>query len=102
MEQSGMGDPRNIQGCGRGESCLRAGHLSPARILLRQLMAQRDKLADATAVLLEAVRASGGGSWEAPLGLTKKARADWLAEQEVRVGELKERLEGKQGNLVRQ
>ena len=71
------------------------GHLSAARLLLRLLMAQQDKLTGATAVLLAAVRASGGGPWEARLGLTKKALADWLAEQEDRVRELKERLERK-------
>ena len=43
------------------------GHLSALRLLLRLMMAQQHGLMEATAVLLAAVRASGGGPWEARL-----------------------------------
>ena len=55
----------------------------------------------ATAVLLVAVQGSGREPWVAGLGTTEKALTDWLAEQEDRVEELKDRLERKQRELVR-
>ena len=89
MERCETCDPRKVQGCGRGGSCLIEGHLSAARLLLGLLMAQPEKLMEATAVFLATVQASGGGP------------TDWLAKQEDRVGKLKERIERKQRELVR-
>ena len=94
-ERSGSTAPPSIRGCGRGGSCLRNGHLSPLRVLLRQMRDQRDSLAKATAVLNAAVRTSGGRLWETPLELTRKDLADWLGEQVARVGKLKETIERK-------
>mgnify|MGYP006924463000 FL=1 len=71
-EQGESTDPPSTWGCGRGISCLRKGHLSTMRVLLSQL----NSLAKATAVLREAVQTSGGGLWEAPLGLTRKDLVD--------------------------
>ena len=66
-----------------------------------ELMSQQDKMTGATAVLLAAVQGSGREPWVAGLGPTEKALTDWLAEQEDRVEELKDRLERKQRELVR-
>ena len=54
-EQSGSTASHSIKGCKKGGSCLRKGHLSPMRVLLRQMRIQRDSLATATSVLVEAV-----------------------------------------------
>ena len=79
---------------------MRDGHLSPMHVLLLQMMDLRDSLAKATAVLNGTVRTSGGGLWEAPLGLTREDLADWLGEQVARVGKLRESIERKRGRLV--
>ena len=68
---------------------------------MRVLLSQRNSLAKATAVLREAVQTSGGGLWEAPLGLTRKDLVDWLGEQVAQVRELKESIERQRGGLVR-
>ena len=80
-ERGGSTAPPSIRGCGRGRSCLRKGHLSTMRVLLSQMMDQQNSLAKATAVLREAVRTSGVGLWEAPLGLTRKDLVGWVGEQ---------------------
>ena len=70
-------------------------------VLFRQMRNQRDSLATATAVLVEAVRTAEGGLWEAPKGLTRKDLAAWLGEQAAQVRELKESIERQRGGLVR-
>ena len=79
---------------------MRDGHLSHMHVLLLQMMDLRDSLAKATAVLNGTVQKSGGGLWEAPLGLTREDLADWLGEQVARVGKLRESIERKRGRLV--
>ena len=61
MERCETCDPRKVQGCGRAGSCLIEGHLSAERLLLGLLMAQPDKLMEATAVLLAAVQGQEEG-----------------------------------------
>ena len=61
--RSGKTAPSSIRGCGRGGKCLRNGHLSPLRVLLNRLRDQKDSLFKATAVLNEAVRIAGEGTW---------------------------------------
>ena len=81
-----------IRGCKKGGSCLRKGHLTSMRILLRKIKAQRDSLVTATAALVEAVRTAEGGLWEAPKGLKREDLAAWLGGQTARVRDLKESI----------
>ena len=76
---------------------MRKGHLSTMQILL----SQQNSLAKATAVLRAAVQTSGGGLWEAPIGLTRKDLERWEGEQVARVEKLKRSIERQRGGLDR-
>ena len=70
------------------------------RILLRKMKVQRDSLVTATAALVEAVRTSDGGLWEAPKGLRREDLAAWLGGQKAQVREFKESIKRQRVGLV--